>query len=244
MKCRDVRTYLFAFLDDELGATLSLKVQRHLDGCPVCARDAEIERTIGKQLTRKLVDEGAGTTLDAAAVLRDAPRREMQAKRVARRRRFLVATGVTMAAGLGVVLWGVANRFTDDHGLGADASSRLTDLLAWVRDRIRVDVLLPSAEGLDGRLVGARSCTLAGQPAVFAIYELAGVRAAVVVLPRGVLNVDRMRRVDHDGGVHWADHQRGHTVLACRRGDMIVAAVSTLNETQLLDLMRGVHESD
>jgi anti-sigma factor RsiW len=192
MKCRDVRTYLFAFLDDELGATLSLKVQRHLDGCPVCARDAEIERTIGKQLTRKLVDEGAGTTLDAAAVLRDAPRREMQAKRVARRRRFLVATGVTMAAGLGVVLWGVANRFTDDHGLGADASSRLTDLLvedfrhfvdqnkqldiessdtavasAWVRDRIRVDVLLPSAEGLDGRLVGARSCTLAGQPAVF-----------------------------------------------------------------------------
>ncbi len=61
MICAEAREYLFAFLDNELDAALSMQVQRHLERCPECAREAEIERTIGKQLT---------TTLQAGA---DAP---------------------------------------------------------------------------------------------------------------------------------------------------------------------------
>jgi anti-sigma factor RsiW len=42
MKCEDSRVYLPAYLDDELDVTESLRMQRHLVGCPVC-REAQKE---------------------------------------------------------------------------------------------------------------------------------------------------------------------------------------------------------
>ena len=46
MTCREIRDYLFAFLDNELEASLSVELQRHLERCPQCAHDAETERTV------------------------------------------------------------------------------------------------------------------------------------------------------------------------------------------------------
>jgi len=39
MNCRELREYLFAFLDNELDAASSIEVQEHLEHCPLCARD-------------------------------------------------------------------------------------------------------------------------------------------------------------------------------------------------------------
>ncbi len=50
MICSEVREYLFAFLDNELDAQLSIALQLHLEHCPICAREVEIERTIREQL--------------------------------------------------------------------------------------------------------------------------------------------------------------------------------------------------
>ena len=44
MNCTEIREYLFAFLDNELDAHLSIELQHHLDHCPACAQQAEIER--------------------------------------------------------------------------------------------------------------------------------------------------------------------------------------------------------
>ena len=54
MTCSEMRQYLFAFLDDELDASMSIELQRHLDGCHDCAREAEVERTIRKRLAATL----------------------------------------------------------------------------------------------------------------------------------------------------------------------------------------------
>ena len=50
MNCGETREYVFAFLDSELETPLSIDLQLHLDGCPDCAREAEIERAIHKRL--------------------------------------------------------------------------------------------------------------------------------------------------------------------------------------------------
>lgn len=50
MICNETREYLFAFLDNELDAHLSIEVQRHLDHCPDCAQQADIEREIAEAL--------------------------------------------------------------------------------------------------------------------------------------------------------------------------------------------------
>lgn len=44
MKCRQIRECLFVFLDSELDAAASIRFQRHIEHCPGCAREVEIER--------------------------------------------------------------------------------------------------------------------------------------------------------------------------------------------------------
>ncbi|MBI5380037.1 MAG: DsrE family protein [Nitrospirae bacterium] len=43
MNCSDVRTLIFAFVDNELDVATSLKVQAHLDRCAECATRADFE---------------------------------------------------------------------------------------------------------------------------------------------------------------------------------------------------------
>ena len=42
MRCGEIREYIFAFLDNELDAPLSIEFQHHIDHCAVCAREVEI----------------------------------------------------------------------------------------------------------------------------------------------------------------------------------------------------------
>ena len=57
MRCGDVRENMFAFLDNELDVRRCMALQRHLDRCPYCAREVEIERLVIRHLERALVSE-------------------------------------------------------------------------------------------------------------------------------------------------------------------------------------------
>ncbi len=62
MRCGDVREFMFAFLDNELDVRRSMALQRHLDRCPYCARQVEIERIIIGHLKRALVSDDVAPT--------------------------------------------------------------------------------------------------------------------------------------------------------------------------------------
>lgn len=64
MSCSEIHEYLFAFLDNELDAPLSIELQRHLERCHGCAREAEIERAIRRQLGCALQPDSAELQLD------------------------------------------------------------------------------------------------------------------------------------------------------------------------------------
>ncbi len=110
MICGEAREYLFAFLDNELDAPLSIELQRHLDGCPSCAREAEIERTIRKRLSHRLRAAG-GDLLEPAVALAGAlaplvaPAADLRplspATRLRRRRRLATAAAVLLMVGAG-----------------------------------------------------------------------------------------------------------------------------------------------
>ena len=69
--------------------------------------------------------------------------------------------------------------------------------------------------------------------------------ASLVATDAEGLEMAGMKKVDHDGRTHWLDRCKGHTVIACRRGDLVYAAVSTLPEEQLSCLMMdATHEGD
>ena len=256
MTCSESREYLIAFLDSELDAPLSIELQRHLEHCPDCAREAEIERAIRQQLVQALQRgndmAGADEAWLAQAVARIAGR--------STRRRFWRALGACAAAIVIVIsaLWmlraersapgsppHLADLVIDDfqHFLAKGrpvqlASADAAELSTWLRNQTHLDVTLPPAHG-HCKLLGARRCTIAQRPAALASYEMRGTPATVVVIPGTPADLEKMQVVEQDGRTHWVDRCRGHTVVACRRGDLIYAAVSTLGEAQLVHLMEA-----
>jgi anti-sigma factor RsiW len=262
MNCRELREYLFAFLDSELDAPLSIEVQRHLEQCPECASEAEIERAIRRNLSQSLHDPGDGRTAieepNLEAVLSRITSRGMSTSTIATRLRrwvpMLATAAVIAIAVIGGVTWNsgrthyASNQFVEllisdfehfqERGRPLQiASADPSAVSSWLAEQTALVVALPAVQEKDGKLLGARKCKIDGKPAAFAIYDLGGTLASLVVVPGPHPDVDIMERVEQDGHIHWVDRCKGHTVLACKRGALVYAAVSTLPEDRLFALM-------
>ncbi len=261
MNCGEARQYIFAFLDNELDSALSLEVQQHLEHCPLCARECEIENAIRRQLAAKLrqVDEVPGFEESALVeVLRTGASASSGffTRGKIRLPWKVWTTGVVAAVLLLAFTLFIANRGATSEGRSlADAlvddftrfvseakslqivSADSDEVSQWLQERTALAVRLPSVDPAIGTLQGGRKCKIGGEPAAFAFYKVGDDLASVVALraPDGALA--RMQRIDHDGHTHWVDRCRGHTVVACARDGLIYAAVSTLPEEKLVPLM-------
>ncbi|MFQ5413006.1 MAG: zf-HC2 domain-containing protein [Phycisphaerae bacterium] len=285
MTCSEAREYLFAFLDSELEAPLSIELQLHLDGCEACAREAEIERTTRTRLVAAAeracgavppldtatavlgVDSGESRTVGpvarVASWVRGVVVRPGRAGGAAWSRRRLVRWGVGSVAGVVGLWWLVAGalwpatprRFAEmlvgdfEHFVAAGrrvelASSDPDTVAAWLRRRTLLGVTVPQPADARWRLVGARRCTLAGRAAAFAVYDVDGAVVSLVATSIGDRAFSGMTDVRRAGRRHWRDHHRGYTVVACRRGALAYAAVSTLAEEELIVLMSGIQHED
>lgn len=260
MNCCELREYLFAFLDSELDAALSIEVQRHLEQCPECAREAEIERVIRRQLSQALHEFGQeGTHPDFQlddVLARITSHNTAILKRVLLPNRWVAVLSAAAVIGFALIvgfLWrGEAghrpNQFVDlliadfehfqEKGQPLQiASSDPIEVSNWVADQTAFQVQLPVLTDTHGKLLGARKCTIDGKPAALAAYDLHGSLASLVIMPGANPDIDNMERVEHQGHAHWVDRCKGHTVVACKRGALVYAAVSTLPEDRLLALM-------
>ncbi len=265
MNCAEAREYLFAFLDNELDAPLSIELQRHIERCCDCAREAETERAVRKQLAAKLADSTVARELDEAGLARLLTlqqARRVPCERPHINRRGLIAAGVALLVlgGAGVI---VALKTSPSTAPFADllvadfqhfleegrqlqlASADAIEVSDWLHDRTGLDVVIAPTHGQRCRLVGARKCKIAGRPAAFALYDMHGDPVSIVALEQKHVDLSRMRYVGQGSRARWVDRCKGHTVVARSRGELLYAAVSKLPETDVFDLMESViNESD
>ncbi|MFQ5491976.1 MAG: anti-sigma factor family protein [Phycisphaerae bacterium] len=266
MTCRNAREYLFAFLDNELDAAMSIDLQRHLDGCPTCAREAEIERAVGKRLGHALEARPVPDFPRSLAGLTGPKRPPVSPGAVVPFRgiehlnRVLgVAAAVALVAmagawfalsgqsepGLAELLIGDFEHFVAEGAQVQLASADRAEVTAWLQDKTQLAVALPLPGDALCTLLGGRKCKIAGRPAAFAAYRMESEPASLVAVSARAVHLADMKEVQRDGKTHWLARRNGYTVLACRRGDLVYAAVSRLEERQLLYLMTGAtHESD
>ena len=254
MNCRDVRELLFAFLDNELEAQANIEVQLHLERCCDCAREVEIEREVRKRLTASLATDDSAHGLDINAVRKAlelarggrpgegaAPRRIRTRAAVAV---FLVAvvaivvmwldrskTGVDRAQQAQVPFAAVGLVADFEHFVSAGKPLHLRtesreELSEWMSRELQGPIEVPVMKG-QCRLLGARRCEFFEDPAAFALYEIDGAPAALLVT-RAPRDMERGRNIDH---------LRGHTVLMCRQGDLAYAAVGQQTEAELAELL-------
>lgn len=262
MTCGEARQYIFAFLDNELDSALSLDVQQHIEHCPHCARECEIENVVRRELATKLQQDDV-PAFDEALLL-NLLRPNQPTRRPAHRgvRRYVIIglTGATAAALLfALTLFQAEWRKPAGHSPLADAlvddfthfvteakplqivSTDSDEVSRWLQEQTALAVRIPALDSTIGTLQGGRKCKIAGKPAAFAIFRIGDELASVVAMQESDDALASMRQVDRDGHTHWVDRCRGHTVLACRRGALIYAIVSRLPEELLSSLMPPVN---
>ncbi len=261
MNCTETRTYLFAFLDNELDAHLSIELQHHLDHCPACAQQAEIEREVHRQLGGVLANEHAVPDFDATvltATLADGRAEPGAARFVGRHWRVAKFVGVAAAVAAVVMLWNAtrADSFADlvvqdythflDGGKAVQLASADADKVStWLCEQTGLKVSIAAMTGGRCKLIGARKCKIAGRPAAFALYEMKGTAVSLVAADAAVVDLGTMKRAGSHGDGVWVDRCKGHTVVAKRQGKLVYAAVSTLPQNDLIHLIESVvHESD
>lgn len=266
MTCSEAREYLFAFLDGELDAALSIELQRHLEHCPECAREAEIERTVRRQLDAALNPQDATAPQEAMERVMAQIRSVKGRTRPSPLRRFPIGVWLLgLAAAVLVLTFGGWFASRDDHK--PESSQRFPDLMvadfehfletgkslqlqssdptetsAWLLDRTKVAAALPVMQHGRCKLLGARSCKVSGRPAAFAFYEIEGQPASLVAINGSDADLHQMRMVTADGRTHWIDRCRGHTVVACVVDGVVRAAVGRVSEQELLSLLGMAHE--
>lgn len=282
MSCSKTHEFLFAFLDNELDAPLSIELQRHLERCHQCAREAEIERAIRRQLGCALQPGSVELPLDEETLRQaveqvtacgtdgptaPAPRHGTEVVtshrfKPARTRaglypRLAMAVGIAAVLVMAPVLWFAFYGQTsgDPHGRLADLfvadfehfldegqplqikSSDRRSVAKWLGRKTALAVVLPLSTDPRCKLMGGRKCKIQGRPAAFAVYEMDGVPASLVVVTASRGELDGLERVVHKGQTHWVGRRRGHTVMACVRDQLVYAAVSTLPAERLRCLM-------
>lgn len=256
--CAKVRDYLFAFLDNELEPGLSIKVQTHLEHCPACAREAEIERAIRRALDGALA-HASPPEFHQDAILRSLDVAAPRGSRGFLRRPWFRTPAIAGAAALALTaaLWsalaprpGAAPGFVDlvaeesgeflEHaGPVQLATSETPALTAWLRAQtaLEVDFADPSPSGW--RLIGARRCSLAGRPAAFALLERQGLTASLVAVNDDVPEATHNLKSTISGSeVHWVGRCRGRNIVASKRGGLVYYAVSDHPASELHDLVR------
>ena len=264
MICSDVREYMFAFLDNELDAPLSIELQLHLDRCHDCAREVEIEHTILRELARSVEAGVTVPPLEAGILERGSSRRSTTSRYVRRSRRWLLAASVALVLTAGSAVYlavrsaGVGGsppfvrlvaddfkHFLDHGGRVQIASADAPAVAGWLYEKTGILATIPASDAASWRLIGGRKCKIDDRPAAFAAYEWAGVAASLVAVPANDTMLNGMDRADRLGKTLRISRHGDLRVVAIHRGDLVYAAVSSRSHEDLMDLVRSIlHESD
>jgi anti-sigma factor RsiW len=259
MTCSEIREYLFAFLDNELDTPPSIEIQLHIEQCPVCAREVEIERAIKERLVRATRVQSPETPLDIHKLKRIIEKGQTSdtLHRILSRRGILAAcAAIVFAAGL------VAHLVMQDASITREghpkfvrqvvsdfehfqeegqqihfASSNAHAVSDWLLRQTDLEVVVPNVKGLYCKLVGARKCTIEDQPAAFVVYEMTGVPASLVAIAGRNSELEQMRQIEHNGQTHWVDDCDGFSVVAYRKDNLVYAMVSKLSQQELIHFL-------
>ena len=266
MICSETSEYLFAFLDNELDASLSMDFQHHIDHCAVCAREVEIERAIHGQLACALKTQGSEIPFNKHAVkqiIRQTKTSVVQPRLVSRRTVLAACAAVIVAVGIASYF---VKQYLDDtknhskfvnlvvtdfkHFLQEGqpihfASSNANAVSDWLLQQTDLEVVLPSINGTNCKLIGARKCEIQGEPAAFVVYEMRGTPVSLLAVTGYNSNLKEMNQIEYNDRTHWVDHFKDISVVAYRRNNLVYAMTSKLNKDELIHFLSGaVDESN
>ncbi|MCP6720520.1 MAG: hypothetical protein KJI72_04355 [Patescibacteria group bacterium] len=240
--------------------------QHHIDHCAVCAREVEIERAIHGQLACALKTQGSEIPFNKHVVKQIIRQNKtsVEPRRLVLRRTFLAACAAVIVAVC------IASHFvmqyagdTKNHSEFVNlvvgdfkhflqegqpihfASSNANAASDWLMRQTDLEVIIPSVNGTNCKLIGARKCEIQGDPAAFVVYEMHGTPISLLALTGRSDSLKQMDQIEYNGRIHWVDHFKDISVVAYRQNNLIYTMVSKLDKHELIHFLSGaVDESD
>ena len=256
MNCEDSRTYLPAYLDDELDVAGNLRMQKHLADCADC-RQAEAAQLA---LRSALRDPGlyAHPSPDFAKRIEAAVRRAAKEEAGPRRAAWLdfrfeslrwvpavalLAIVVTIGGLLTInslrsahqqlianaVLTGHIRSLQAEHLVDVPSSDRHT-VKPWFQGKLDFSPPVPDLSELGWAMIGGRLDYVDGRPVAALVYRRRMHNINVFLWPNQGAADDSIKQED----------AQGYQILHWNGADMTYWVVSDLNKAELVDFARAL----
>jgi mycothiol system anti-sigma-R factor len=247
MECREVQSYLHAYLDGEFDEQERVAIATHLHCCGRCRALSSFERALRDKVRRSITDD-APAPAELRARIHDALARlepQDRGRRAARALRWLIpATAAAM-----LIVGAVVPKRQEVRPASVLAESTIE----WHRRNIPLDVTASSPETVKGffsdkvpfavrppvfkvrqvQLVGGRLANLREHTAAYLVYRVDGRRVSVLVFDSTAL--PDVARKAHEQ-VHW-HRLRGYSVAVFSSGGTGYAVASDIDTDRMVHLI-------
>jgi anti-sigma factor RsiW len=257
MNCADSRTYLPAYLDDELDVAESLHVQRHLAECADCrqAQDEQLALRSALRDPELYAHPSADFSKRIEAAVRKAAKEEARSQRSSwfeslrldSFRWVPAAAALAIVTAIGVFLVTTSMRSSHDqiiasavltghirslqpgHLIDVPSSDRHT-VKPWFQGKLDFSPPVPDLSELGWTLVGGRLDYVDGRPVAVLVYQRRMHNINVFLWPNHGSADDTIRQED----------AQGYQILHWNGAETTYWVVSDLNNAELLELAQAL----
>jgi anti-sigma factor RsiW len=257
MTCEDSRTFLPAYLDNELDVAQSLQIHKHLAECRNC-RHSQDEQLVLRAALRDpdlRSDPSADFSKRIAGAIRNAAREEARSQRSIRVRLLPSFHGLAAAAVLLIVIslgaFFVAGRLRSSrqqlvasavlaghirslqaaHLVDVPSSDRHT-VKPWFQGKLDFSPPVPDLSESGWTLLGGRLDYMDGRPVAALVYQRRMHNINVFLWPNHGAPDETIRQKE----------AQGYQILHWSGAEMTYWLVSDLNNSELLELARALRE--
>ena len=266
MDCKEIKRYLYAFLDDELDVKTNLEIQGHLSGCQDCQSRFEFEKKMKSLVEEHEIGEAAPIymrTRLSAALDEEIGRSKRGWFDTFLAPRLRLVNGLALALSVVAV---IAMSFTlylnRQDNMSAFASEAVNNHLMYFFGEMPVEFVSPETREVtnwfEGRpnfvidvpefrggrldLVGGRLCSANDKRAAYIMYRHndIGHRLSLFAFNNASLKPIAKRTLKIEDKTFHINEFKDHKVILWKEGDIVYSMVSDIGEDDLMELTQFV----
>ncbi len=263
MKCMQVQKYLHAHIDGELGADLSLEIEKHLAECGRCREQMDFEVSFIDRIRSEMrvSDHDAGLEDSIRKALEKDDRRRTNVRRFSQISVLALAASVILVVGILIKFSveqpeelppiGFSDEVVKQHTRNMPleiSNGSEVEVAKWFEGKVDFPVQPPSfANEANARLVGARLSRIKDKDAAQLEYEVNGHRMTFVIFDPGLDDktienekvTRRAKDLPHNDG--WVTTNRGYSVGVFRQRGIAYTLTSDVEEGDIIELISYIH---
>lgn len=253
MDCREIKEYLYLFLDGQLNGQTSPPVKAHLSDCPLCRLEFEEEKRIDSLIKSNIPKEETPYELKEIILnkLEELGERKIDPLSHIFLKPVLAISIIAFLISIlslsifvninkpfPVFKESVKNHIQFLQGnLSIDtASNKPQEVQNWLRTKLDFRIMLPDLASQEVNLLGARICSLKEKKTAYITYEKDGHNISVFMFDAKGLRFPKAKRIAVNNKVFYLSKEKGYNSALWVEEGIACVFVSDLSEIELLHL--------